>query len=423
MVRPSRGDRLGFSQAAPPGAVSSLRCDVVLYGGSAVFAAGLSATSTLAPHRIWGYVATTGYVGAAVVASAQVAAVRRGARRGTGPAARAAVATVTCLATVVLPLLLLVTGRASGQVDLALDEVRVVEEAGRRLLDTGTLYLDRAAIASLSPGEQLAAYIPYNPGMALFGVPRALDAASAPWSDARIWFAVAAHVVLGGALAVLRDALAGARVRAWQAATLAPPVALATAVGGDDVPVLMLCLLALALAARNRYGGAGLAGGAACALKLIAWPVAIVLLAHAATRGRATLGRYGFGMIGVAVPALLPTVLGDLRAMVENTVLFPLGAGLVTSPAQSPLPGHLIATRLPGGQALALALLFAAGLAVGVRLLRHPPRTAAAAATVSGYALLVASALMPATRFGYLLYPLALLAWVPALRTTGGRQS
>jgi hypothetical protein len=32
----------------------------------------------------------------------------------------------------------------------------------------------------------------------------------------------------------------------------------------------------------------------------------------------------------------------------------------------------------------------------------------------------VAILLMPTTRFGYLLYPLALLAWAPALRTPMG---
>jgi hypothetical protein len=51
-----------------------------------------------------------------------------------------------------------------------------------------------------------------------------------------------------------------------------------------------------------------------------------------------------------------------------------------------------------------------------VVLVRRPPRTAAAAATIAGLGLLVAVLLLPATRFGYLLYPLVLLLWVPALR-------
>ncbi|MBQ1015105.1 hypothetical protein KBX53_30080, partial [Micromonospora sp. M51] len=94
---------------------------------------------------------------------------------------------------------------------------------------------------------------------------------------------------------------------------------------------------------------------------------------------------------------------------------FPLGHGLVTSPAQSPFPGYLIASTLPAGRLIAAALLVAAGVAIAVRLARRPPRTAVAATLICGYGLLAAIALMPSTRFGYLLYPLALLTWAPAL--------
>ncbi|MCI4067124.1 hypothetical protein MRQ36_32975, partial [Micromonospora sp. R77] len=90
----------------------------------------------------------------------------------------------------------------------------------------------------------------------------------------------------------------------------------------------------------------------------------------------------------------------------------------VTSPAQSPFPGHLIATALPAGRVVAAALLVAAGVAIAVRLLRRPPRTAATTALICGYGLLAAILLMPSTRFGYLLYPLALLVWAPALART-----
>ena len=49
--------------------------------------------------------------------------------------------------------------------------------------------------------------------------------------------------------------------------------------------------------------------------------------------------------------------------------------------------------------------------AIAVRLVRNPPRTAAAAALVSGYGLLAAILLMPTTRFGYLLYPINFFVW------------
>ncbi|MEV4202647.1 glycosyltransferase family 87 protein, partial [Micromonospora globbae] len=204
-----------------------------------------------------------------------------------------------------------------------------------------------------------------------------------------------------------------ALLRAVQAATVLPICALTLATGGDDLPVLALCLLALALAATGRPGRAGVAVGLAGALKLFAWPVALVLIIWGATR-RAGV-RVAAGAVGLPVAALLPALLVDRDALVENVLRFPLGHGLVTSPAQSPFPGHLIATGLPGGRLIAAGLLVAAGAAIAVRLALRPPRTAATTALICGYGLLAAIALMPSTRFGYLLYPLALLALAPAL--------
>ena len=63
-------------------------------------------------------------------------------------------------------------------------------------------------------------------------------------------------------------------VRRLQAATVLPICALTLATGGDDLPVLGLCLLGLALAATAAIRvGRVLAIGAAAALKLFAWPV------------------------------------------------------------------------------------------------------------------------------------------------------
>jgi hypothetical protein len=120
--------------------------------------------------------------------------------------------------------------------------------------------------------------------------------------------------------------------------------------------------------------------------------------------------------VQLPVLALLPAFLVDPGAFVENVIRFPLGEGLVTSPAQSPFPGYLISTTVPGGRWVAAALLVAVAAAIAVRLLRRPPRTAAAATIISGYGVLAAILLMPTTRFGYLLYPIALLVWAPALR-------
>jgi len=400
-------------------AAGGLALDLGLYAAAAAFAGITAATSTLTPHRAWGALATAGYLLAALAVAGQFLARRRHA--GTplaGLGARWAVTGFAWATTTLLPLVTQSVQRAAGRTDRAQEEVMVVEHAGIRLAGHGTPYLGHDAIAALPPGEQLLGYTPYQPGMALFGLPRAV--ADAWWTDARIWFALVTAVVLAAAVATLRTVpgpVAPGRgpavLRGVQAATVLPVCALTLATGGDDLPVLAICLLALALAAADRPGRAGLAVGAAGALKLFAWPVAVVLVCWAATR-RAGL-RAALGALGLPVLALLPALLVDRDALVENVLRFPLGHGLVTSPAQSPFPGHLIATALPAGRVVAAALLVTTGVAIAVRLLRRPPRTAVTTALICGYGLLAAILLMPSTRFGYLLYPIALLIWAPAL--------
>lgn len=53
-------------------------------------------------------------------------------------------------------------------------------------------------------------------------------------------------------------------------------------------------------------------------------------------------------------------------------------------------------------------------LLLAVSLLVRPPATGAAAAARLALGLLLAIAFMPATRFGYLVHPLALAAWALA---------
>ncbi|WP_372492799.1 glycosyltransferase 87 family protein [Micromonospora foliorum] len=407
-------------------AAGGLALDLGLYAVSATFAAITAVTSTLLPHRAWGAVAAVGYLLATLTVIAQLLLRRRSpTSRLTGLPARWTVAGLAWAATSLLPLAWQSIDRAGGRTDRAQEEVLVVEHAGSRLLEHGTPYLGPDAIAALPPGEQLMGYTPYQPGMAMFGLPRAL--LDTWWTDSRVWFAVGTALALALAVAALRGkpVTAGqatsaatrqrdaALLRGVQAATVLPICALTLATGGDDLPVLALCLLALAFAAADRPGRAGLAVGLAGALKLFAWPVALVLIVWGLTRRAGT--RVAAGAIGLPIAALLPALLVDRDALIENVLRFPLGHGLVTSPAQSPFPGYLIASALPAGRLVAAALLVAAGVAIAVRLVRRPPRTAVATAVICGYGLLAAIALMPTTRFGYLLYPLALLTWAPAL--------
>jgi hypothetical protein len=344
------------------------------------------------------------------------------------PAGRLLLTGLTWAGAALLPLVIEAVQRAGGRTDRAQDEVLVVERMGERLLHTGTPYLGPDAIAALPSGEQLLGYSPYQPGMAVFGLPRAL-AGDAWWTDARVWFAVVTAGALLTALLAVRPkhrTLLAAKpgtgsqpwpavaVRGLQAATVLPICALTLATGGDDLPVLALCLLALAWCAADRFGAAGLAVGAAAACKLFAFPVVAVLAVLAVVSGRGR--RFLPGAIGLPILVLIPPFLVNGDAFVENVIRFPLGHGIVSSPAQSPFPGYLISTALPGGRAIAAGLLVAAAVVIAVLLVRRPPRTATSAALISGWGLLSAILLMPTTRFGYLLYPVSLLVWAPVLR-------
>ncbi|GAA2680152.1 glycosyltransferase 87 family protein [Actinoplanes palleronii] len=391
-------------------AAGGLAADLGLYLISATFALVTALTSTLLPHRAWGLIAAWGYLAAALLVLGQMLL------RRTAFAAdrfRAGLTWLTWSAVALVPLVVEAVQRAGGRTDRAQEEVLVVESMGRSLLEHGTPYLSRAEIAAIPLDERLMGYRPYQPGMAIFGLPRAF-AGDHWWTDARIWFALVTVVALVTALRFCNPF----PVRAIQAATVLPVTALTLATGGDDIPVLALCLLALALAAGGRFGWSGVAVGLAASAKLFAFPVVAVLVVLAVVSGR---GRRMLPFaLGLPILALFPPLLVNADSLIENVLRFPLGHGLVTSPAQSPFPGYLIAENLPGGHILAGGLLGVAALVIAWRLVRHPPRDAGAAALFCGWGLLAAILLMPTTRFGYLLYPVALLLWAPALSLPAG---
>ena len=384
------------------------------YAGFAVYAAGVALLSGPGLDHWWGAWAACGYAAATVIA---VLARRR--RWGAGLAV--AVSLAGALAG---PAWWLATREPVPP------DVAVVARSGTLLLHHGTPYLPLPALAA---GGWLA-YNPYLPVMALFGLPGALGAPGETWP----WLIAATFLLL---LATVRVTSPGRPARAavgpaafWLAC---PIMAFPLTMGITDPPVIALMCLALALLARagrrellpgapgrrRDLLAAALVLAVACAMKYTAWPALVIIAVMVATRdGAAAAARFAGVVLAAAaalVAALAPAALAHPAALARNTVAYPLGLTTATSPAQSPLPGHLLATLGPAGHLAALLLLAAAGLAVAVSLFIAPPATPAAAAVRVAAGLTALFLLSPATRFGYFVYPLNLCVW--ALLAAGPR--
>ncbi|MCI3933581.1 glycosyltransferase 87 family protein [Streptomyces sp. AN091965] len=389
-----------------PGALPRRAVWVAGWLAAAAWALAFPLVSTLATHRAWGLSAAAGYAGAALAAWWLPR-----------PRARALSLGCAVAGAVVVPLaLFLLTGHGQS-------EVGVIERSGVLLVHRASPYL--------TDPRTVGEYTPYLPGMALFGLPRALFGdATLPLrvlGDARLWCAGVFLVCLRAGFACLaaRPGTAHtprAAYRTGLAALLASPVvALPLCVSGVDLPLAGLCCLGLALAARDRPVAAGLALAAACALKWTAWPavaVAAALLGNVSGT-RAALRCAGTAVAG-AVAVALPSALLTPGPMVRQVLAFPTGRGDVPTPAASPLPGRLLADLGPLGWYAAVALLLCGGAAVAATLVLRPPATAVAAADRLAAGLCTAFLLAPAGRFGYLALPVLLVVW-PRL-AVGGRR-
>jgi hypothetical protein len=363
----------------------------------AVYAALMTAFGIGGEDGVWGIWATCGYALAAILAS-----------RSRGFAVPLLVAFGFAM---VAPAIWLAVR------DPATADVIVVSRSAVLLLHHGSPYL---AVSQLSTWTS---YNPYLPAMALFGLP---SAAGFPGllGDPRPWLTAATVILAAAAFWVgaphrgtgCRDC----RAAAWWFALFAvasPLLALPLSVGITDPPVTALTCLALAFVARCRRMpvAAGVAIGVACAMKATAWPALAVIAALLVTRdGPRSAARFavaaivtGAGLVAATAPALLTKP----GALLQNTVLFPLGLTQHKTPAASPLPGHVLASFGHAGHTAAVGLLAAAGLAVAVSLVVRPPADVPAAARRLAIGLALMFALAPAARFGYFAYPLALLAW------------
>ena len=323
------------------------------------------------------------------------------------------------------------------------DGMMVIDRAATLLLHHGSPYLSGTQIT------RWLSYNPYLPVMTLFGLPSAAGLGGLA-GNSGVWIAIGTVVPLAAAFwiampargddspcpprqgthrgcpACRRDALVATAV-----AVASPVIGLNLAVITTDPPVLALILLALALAAPGRTSGlagitgSGVALGAACDLKSTAWLAVPVLAAMFAARdGARAAGRFVAAAVVTAVvliAALAPAALISLRgadALVQNSVLFPLGLTRYKTPAESLLPGHLLTSMGTAGHVLSVGLLLAAGLGIAISLVIRPPRDVPAAAWRLAVGLALMFLLGPNVRFGYFIYPLGLIGWLALNKAT-----
>lgn len=366
---------------------------IAAFAGSAAFAVVMAMVTTYHAHRLWGVFACCSYL---LAAMALLAWKSRGLD---------AALVISLIGSLVAPMWLMAANR------LQQPEVQVIDRSAAMLVRQGSPY---AAPAVLAATHNPNVFDPYLPAMTAFGLPRVLLGFS-PVTDPRIWFAAGFVAVFAASLVI-----AGARdVVRWTALVMASPaIAFSLAVGGTDVPVLAcLCLGFALLWRRPRPVLAGLALGAAAAMKATAWPgllIAAVLLA--ARDGRRAAVSMSATALAVVAAVVGPVAALAPRALVQNTIAFPLGLTHVRSDAVSPLPGRLLAETGYPGHLAAVALLALAGLAVIVSLVVSPPRTVPAATWRLIIALTAMFLLAPATRFGYFVYPVGLFAWLEVAR-------
>jgi uncharacterized membrane protein len=299
-------------------------------------------------------------------------------------------------------------------------EVRVIERAGQAMLHGQSPYrvyeVDGHLVHAVKGVPAFQSFFPYGPLMAPFGIFTAVAHREKGLPDARVVMSVFTILMMLLALWMLR-APPGGKIRVAQALTVLPTGSLFLATGGDDMPILALCLLTLVAIQRQRPWVTGVLIGIAAAMKLTAWPFLLVALAVSRDReGRRTWGAVLTAASCVLAATMTPYILTGPRAFVANVFAFPLGLAGVNSPAASPLPGHLLTNAFPPLGHVLLPAVFVVGSIFLVRYLRrHWPLSLPSALRVLATVMTVVICSATATRLGYLIYPIDFLLWAAVL--------
>jgi hypothetical protein len=381
--------------------------DALAYGSSAAVALVVLSTSDGALDLLWARVALVAYGIGALAAWVLH-------RRGVGIRGRAILATTVFAAVAVVPTVLHADARVESATLPVKSDVLVVEQAAGSLLDGRNPYAvvhDDGALATWPTWAQ--EHFPYLAAVLAVGVPRAV-VGPAPWTDPRL-------VYLALALAIAAPSLlwvgisAESRLQAFQVLFVLVTGAPLVFTSGKEILVLGLLLASLVALHRGHALVSGVTTGAAVAMHQLAW-VMLPILAFTPAR---TPGRRAAATAGsIAIAVVVPFLVWDAGAFIEDAVLYPLGFG---QPASGPAvtPGGIVSSVMPGSRWVLILLMGVALVAGAVVAIRRGMRTASDVARWAGVLLLTALLLAPRARLVYFAFPANLLLWSRPLRARG----
>lgn len=385
--------------------------DAALYAASSFTALAVLWTSDGPLDLLWARVAAVGY-GLGAVAAWLLA------RRGMGIRGRTILAAVVFAVVAVVPTIVLAGARAGSPTAHVKSDVLVVEQAAASLLDGRNPYAAEHDDGPLAAWPGWAReHFPYLAATVAAGAARAL-AGPAPWTDPRLLYLALALAVAGPSIR-WSGAPAERRLRAilvlFVLATGAPLVV----TSGKEILVLGLLAASLVALQRGHPALSGAAAGIATAMHQLAW---LVLPIYAFMPTRTGGRRVAAIAASIAVSAVVPFLVWDAGAFVEDAVLFPLGFGQPDDTSAF-TPGGLLTGVVPGSRSLLIAVtVLAAGVVIAVAILRGV-RTPSDVARWTGTLLLVVLVLAPRVRLAYLALPVNLLLWSQLLRDDRSRQS
>ena len=398
--------------------------DACLYGAALTFALSLAVSSDFVTFRTWARFATPGY-GVALLATIGLAGARASGRVSEAgqQRARRGILALCAVCVCVAPLVFMAHARLTSGPDYAQSEVVIVESAAGAAVEGHDPYDIRFTSPELDgrmPG--IRQHFPYLPGMLAFGLPRVLDPSSL-WSDARVWFALFTLVAVATALRRTTVTEDGA-LRAWQVLVVMPPGALALASGGDDLPVIAMCLASAAALDRDRVGRSAVWVAAAAMVKLTAWPFLFAIAVALWVRGHARRAL----MVTVAPVLLTLWLLVRAPGAGNDLLAYPLHRTALESPADDPTLGAAVQdwTSASPSAAAAVSICLPLLLAMSVLILAarrgwlSSSRLSSKACAFAGALYCFVLALAPAWRPGYIAYPVNAILWALLLRQPPG---